>query len=284
MRTLRLALLAGCLAAVTGVNPPPAADPVLFEVEPADSGRASVDPIAFIHGSALTQVPIGEADDSTASAFRRDTYDPRRRYRLLSGGAAIGDVAAIGQAPIGCAGLEGYGRLLTRAPVDTPYALLATGDARIARDPAVRHALTPGERNALFVVAVRILVDSGVPPDLRAHAAKITGAHIDLPQGRALLVGSVEADSDEDGADRVVSLLIGLERVGTAYKPTLFSFANGLDAMGRAERFVDAFTLPGDTMPLVVSATRYYESRDYTVYRWSASGWERWYEGGGGGC
>jgi len=284
VNALRVALCAGCLAAFAGDSPPPAADPVLFEVEPADSGRVSLDPIGFMRPGALAQVPIGEDSDTAAMTFRRTAYDPRRRYRLFSGGAVIGEVAAVGQAPIGCAGLEGYGKLITRAPVDTPYALLATDDARVLARPAIRHPLTPAERNALFVMVVRIFVDSGVPPGLRAQAAKMVGVHIDLPGNRTLLVASVEADSEENGEDRVVSLLIGVERVGGTYRPTLLSYADGLEASARAERFVDVFTLPGDTLPLVISATRYYESRDYTAYRRGGAGWERWYEGGGGGC
>jgi hypothetical protein len=281
---LLLALVLGA-AAHDARQRAPVLPPVLFDVDVEDSGKVTLDPIGFIReGGQLTDVPVGDIDDSAANAFRRAYYGRAQPYRVFSGDFEAGHAIARGAGDPGCSGLYGDAILKLRLGVNPKQPFLAVNDTRLRSPATRRHPLSPADRTVLFGFAQKLFADSGVPPSLQGKASLIAGARIVLWGGRSMLVGSLEVDTIESGDTHVVSLLVGAEGDESGYRPTLLSFANGVETEARSERFVDVLSIFGDTTLQLLSRSQYYESHDFSVFRREKNAWVRWYSGGGGGC
>jgi len=257
---------------------------VLFLVDAEDSGRYSLDPIVLIAADQLKKPPVADMNDSAANVFRRAFYGRGQKYRVLSGGEELGFVGAGAALEPGCYGLEASAQVRLSRPASKDEPLFATNDARIRPDATTRKRLSGEDRELLYSRISQVLSDSGVPASARGKSFMIAGARTEAAGANPFLVGTLRADSTENGGDRIISVLLVMDSTASGYRQTLVTYHNGLEANVADERYVAALDIDGTGSLELITRTTFYEWYSYTVYERKPAGWHAWYTGGGAGC
>ena len=271
---------------------------VVFAVWPAGAGPEKdadqpdvplLDPIAVLKAGTFRGLPGFDSKDEKAHDAAYDRFEKRyfargSRYPFLLRGAQRGNLTVEDPVGVSC--------ISTTASAKLPR-LLSDGEMGLALSSAnarASHAdldatVTTAERAIFRDAASAYLVRKGVPKAATSgiQIADLHSLYLSA-QWRRSLAGSIILRRK----DALYTLFLVLTEKDGKLVPALASYhpaadvEDGTDSVD--EILLSHFDFDNDGIDEIIATSYYYESWDYTIYRYRDGAWHSVYKGGGGGC
>lgn len=250
-----------------------------------------LDPIAIFDGSALSKLPQEDYDKPEVSEeeverFNKTYYAPGKQYPLLFGGSELGTTRVVEVTGRGCVSLAATVKTCVSVP-SGQYALAMTGLAGIDLHANWREKPSPAQEAEFPKAAADFLAKKGLNGASAAAPLRIKNlraTRLGARRPRAL-IGTIVTYR---AATAVHDLFLVLEQKEANWEVLIASYHESSDVEDHMEEifesFVDQIDLDGDGIDEIVTISGYYESWDYSVYKFEKGAWKSVYHGGGGGC
>ena len=268
-----------------------AAKPIVFAV--LNDGK-TLEPIAYVNKGKLDPPVNGSDEQSIINAFTKSYYKPGTVYRLIFGGANVGNVSVkSGNANSDCA--KNIGTVTTTSSKVQLRGLvmgLATNVASKSTNASYRRKPTAAEKTEIDALAKAEFIKQKLSPN-KLNYQNLTALDVDN-DGKADFVGSywVEIDKLTRG------LLFFIASKGSNGKYSLgyseyhsIDQANVMSGEIKAvddgvyhELLLDVFDYDGDGTAEVFTYIQSFEGAGFNIYRRAGSKWTQAFEGSNYHC
>ena len=268
-----------------------AAKPIVFAV--LNDGK-TLEPIAYVNKGKLDPPVNGSDEQSIINAFTKSYFKPGTVYRLIFGGANVGNVSVkSGNANSDCA--KNIGTVTTTSSKVQLRGLvmgLATNVASKSTNASYRRKPTAAEKTEMDALAKAEFIKQKLSPN-KLNYQNLTALDVDN-DGKADFVGSywVEIDKLTRG------LLFFIASKGSNGKYSLgyseyhsIDQANVMSGEIKAvddgvyhELLLDVFDYDGDGTAEVFTYIQSFEGAGFNIYRRAGSKWTQAFEGSNYHC
>jgi len=307
-RSKRIMLLVFCCGIFASISStqtttrramPSSGNPIIvFAVWPAANGPEKdanqpnvplLDPIAVLRGGRFHDLPgFDDRDEKVRDAayddFEKRYFAPGSRYPFFLHGARSGNLVVKEPVGVSCISTTASVELPRLLPRDE-QGLALTSPSGLGSHPDRDAAATAADRAAFLNAASSYLVSKGLQKAATASMRVIDIRSLYLGgQWTRALVGSIILRR-KDALHTLFLVLTEkdgqlITSLGSYYKAT--DVEDGTDSVD--EIFLSHFDFYNDGIDEIVTTSYYYESWDYTIYKYQDGAWKTVYHGGGGGC
>ncbi len=267
------------------------AKPIVFAV--LDDGK-SVEPIAYVNKGKLDPPVNGSDEQSIITAFTKTYYKPGTVYRLIFGGANVGNVSVkSGNANSDCA--KNMGTVTTTSSKVQLRGLvmgLATNVPPKSTNASYRRKPTAAEKTEMDALAKAEFIKQKLSPN-KLNYQNLTALDVDN-DGKADFVGSYWVEIDK--LTRGLLFFIASKGSNGKYAVGYSEYhsidqANVMSGEIKAvddgvyhELLLDVFDYDGDGTAEVFTYIQSFEGAGFNVYRRAGSKWTQAFEGSNYHC
>lgn len=248
-----------------------------------------IEPMVVIKDGQYTKPPdapsAGENTSTRPSPeFVKRYYVAGAEYPLYFGGNRVGAAKAEKPQPVSCSALTALVQTQGLAPLQTANFALAVAGPPPASHASERRLANPKELQWALSFAQKMFRTRGVRKRdaYKVQAGTVIVTDVDR-DGQNEIIGSYQLP----GPQTMRRLFMMLYNTGTGYQPLIVEYHATADPDMRDDKnetFVDQIDLEGDGMDELFTRSFYYQRWDYSLYKRGATGWQKVYHGGGGGC